>query len=262
MKRNIIIFFLSLVLLLALATPAAADIMWEPFGNNYFESHRQEMDRIDQTYLVPEGMTVNLYESPSGGRLLDTLDAGTRIYIGFSKELGGEVWAVGYPIGDYKDEGWCRLGRLQLEYDSRAFSEDFGDQFTDYEGQMDGYEVTEQIYVWTYPGSGILQGTISEIHPDYNDGKLECQAVYTDPAGGEWGYVGYYMGHRDWIYLSDPENPNPPTFPQAPENTVTDTSPTEEAPETSPSLYWVIGLVAGVAAVTGILIWRMKKRAA
>lgn len=239
MKRNTIVFFLSLVLLLALATPAAADVLWEPYDNDYYLDHfvytpdekdeysEEEAERFDKArealtvvsrvYFVPEGMTVNLYSAPEDGRLLTTLEAGSRVYIGFSNKINGEVWGVGYTIGD-NAQGWCRLGRLQLEYDSWAFSEDFQDQFTDYTGQMDSYEVKDRIYVWTYPGSGVQEGVISEIHPSYNDGKLECNYVYTDPEGGAWGYVGYYMGHRDWIYLSDPENPNPVLPPGAGEH--------------------------------------------
>ena len=31
------------------------------------------------------------------------------------------------------------------------------------------------------------------------------QNFYTDPDGGRWGYVGYYMGRFGWVYLDDPE---------------------------------------------------------
>lgn len=138
------------------------------------------------------------------------------------------------------------IWRLWPEYDAEKFAEDFGDQFTDYEGQLDGYEVKDKLYFWTYPGSGKVQRTIREIDPVYNGGKLECQHVYTDPEDGAWGYVGYYMGRAAWIYLTDPEDPVPPSFPQR--------------ASFQPGVGAVALLVAGVVLVTYILIKKLGGR--
>ncbi|MGN0478129.1 MAG: hypothetical protein ACI4GO_01725, partial [Hominenteromicrobium sp.] len=111
-----------------------------------------------------------------------------------------------------------------------------------------------------YPGSGVWAGSISELNPNYDDGKLSYHDIYTDPDGGQWGYVGYYMGRCGWIYLDDLENPDPPQFPQEAENTVTDNSPTEEVPvDFTPWI--VVALVAAVAVGTGILLVGLKRKA-
>lgn len=250
---------LSLLLLLfltcALLLPARADVLWEPIGNRFYDAHYEECEVVDRTYYVPEGSSLNLYQSPENGTVLKKLTALDRIYVNQSLEWNGELWAVGYPKGDYETEGWFRLGRLQLEYDHQCFCEDYSDTFTDYAGQLDGYQIQNQIYSWTYPGSGISDRSLEEINLDYSE--LTCQSVYTDPEGGQWGYVGYYMGRFGWVYLDDPENPEPPAFPQQAESTVTEAGP-EATPSASP-LALVFVLVALVAAVTAVLLWRMKK---
>lgn len=258
MKRTILTLTLALMLVLSLALPASADILWEPYQNSYYDY--EACETVARRYVVPDGMTVNLYSAPEGGTLLETMEAGTRIYVGFRQEVDGEVWGVGYPLGrETYTEGWFRLGRLQREYDHEQFMEDH-DVASEEGAVSTDYEVQDRIYTWTYPGSGLSDGEISAIDPDYNDGKLTYRYVYTDPDGGRWGYVGYYMGRYGWIYLDDLENPNPPQFPQEAESTVTDTAPTEAAPGVNASLTWVIALVAAVVVLTGVLIAALRKR--
>ena len=258
MKRKLFALAAALTLAFALAVTASADILWEP-TDVYYDYEKSET--VARTYYVPEGMTVNLYKSPNGGALIKTMEAGTRVYVGFRQEVGGEVWGVGYPVGG--SEGWFRLGRLQLEYDHEEFMKDH--EVSEQEGVITDYRIQDQIYTWTYPGSGILDRSIPEINPNYNDGKLEYRCVYTDPDGGQWGYVGYYMGRCGWVWLDDPTDPNPPLrlHPEV-ENTVTDTSPTEAEPGGGRGgvLVWALVPVAAVVLVTavGIAVVKRKKQ--
>lgn len=255
MKKCPVTLLLLLTLLAALLIPAQADILWEPIGDSFYDAHYEQCSTIDLTYFVPEGSSLTLYRSPEDGTVIKELTSLDRVYVNQSIQWNGELWAVGYPMDNYESQGWFRLNRLQLEYDHQRFYADYSDTFTEYEGQLDGYQIRNQIYSWTYPGSGISDRTLERIDLDYSE--LTCQYVYTDPDGGQWGYVGYYMGRFGWVYLDDPENPEPPAFPQQAENTVTETGP-EEAPSVPP-LAAVIGLVALVAAVTLALLRRMKK---
>lgn len=254
---------LLIVMLLccSMVLPAAADILWEPYNNDYYMSKSYDtFTNVGRTYYVPDGMTVNFYESPESGKLIKTVDAGTRIYVGYSREIGGEIWGVGYPYGDWETEGWFRLGRLQLEFDNDAFMEEYRDQISAETVSFDCKDLTGPIPSWTYPGSGVPYGTL-DLDWDqvtYNEGKLEVHQVYVDPNGGQWGYVGYYMGRIGWIYLDDLYAENPPTFPQEPENTVTDTSLTEETPA-SP-LTWIYVLVAAVILLTAGCIVVLKRK--
>ena len=258
---------LLIVMLLccSMVLPAAADILWEPYDNDYYMSKSYDtFTNVGRTYYVPDGMTVNFYESPESGKLIKTVDAGTRIYVGYSREIGGEIWGVGYPYGDWETEGWFRLGRLQLEYDHDSFCTAFSEQIEQVSGSIDATKLTAPVLSWTYPGSGVNDTTLDCIWEEvrYNDGKLEYHQLYTDPDGGQWGYVGYFMGHCGWIYLDDLHTETPPIFPQTPKSTVTDTAPTEEAP--APSFAWIYILVAVVIVTTAavIVVFKRKKKEA
>lgn len=263
MKRRLLSLLLLLSVLSGLTIPASADILWEPMENDYYWKHYEDMDYMDQNYHVPDGMTANLYTSPEGGSLVTTLEAGARLYVGPYGVVNGETWAVCYVSGDYQTQGWVRLGRLQKEYSHKDFMEDFKDSLTYDAVVYDAADLKGTVPTWTYPGSGVrdhelvFDGTAAS----YNDGKLECRTVYTDPSGGKWGYVGYYMGRCGWIYLEDLYNEAPPAFPQTPENTVTDTAPTEETPGNHPvSILGTILLAVLVIGLTGFAIYTLKRK--
>lgn len=259
MKLRTITLSLVLALLASLTCPAWADVIWEPMDDTFYQMHQQTCQVIDRVYVVPEDSSLNLYRSPEDGTILTQLSGGDRVYVSQSLETDGDLWAVGYPIGDNSMEGWFRLGRLQLEYDTQQFYEEFQQDFTDYDGQLDNYQIQEQIYTWTYPGSGVSDRTLTEA--DRLDRPITCQYIYTDPDGGQWGYVGYFMGRCGWIYLDDPESANPPTFLQQPENTVTETGPeTAPGPLWTQGSFWAAGLVVIVVAVTALLLLRARKQ--
>ena len=251
---------ISLILvLLVFVLPVSADMLWEPFDNNYYSKNYDGLDYMDRTYYVPDGMTANLYESPISNTVVRTLEAGTRIYIGPYGEINGETWAAGYVYYDF-DEGWLRLNRLQLEYDHEAFEADFGSQFVTTDDKLTREDIDGDIQTWTYPGSGISSRIIpaDALGGGYNDGIMDFRYVWTDPNGGRWGYVGYYMGRCGWVWLDDPTNPEPPVRVYLTENTVTDTSP-EEAPSGS-SVIWVIIPVAALVLVTAAAVALLKKK--
>ena len=80
-----------LLTLLLLTVTACADVLWEPWEDDYYQAHMEEMEGVNRIYVVPEGMTVNVYRSPKTGGLVDTLEGGTRVYVGFSIEIDGEL---------------------------------------------------------------------------------------------------------------------------------------------------------------------------
>lgn len=258
MKRSLL---LTLLLLLTLTVTVSADVLWEPYDNLYYQSHYDAMDSyIGQIYVVPEGMTVNLYRDPKNGGLITTMEAGTRVYAGPSMTINGEVWAAGYILGDFT-EGWFRLGRMQKEYSHEDFMDDYA---ADIEGSSEQIPVTElngTVFTWTWPGSGHSDGTrtFDGSASDYNDGYLSFLFVYTDPNGGRWGYIGYYMGHCGWAYLDDLTNPEPPLrLDLQSENTVTDTASSEQDPGFP--LVWVLLPVVLLVAGTVVLIVVLKKK--
>ena len=258
MKRKLLCICLLALFCVSFLIPASADALWEPYDVLYY---RTGLPRIDQIYVVPDGMTVNVYDSPIAKGVIKTLVSGDRIYIGPYDTVRGDTWGVGYVLGDWDAEGWVRLGRLQKEYSNQEFQEDFGDQFVSTDDQLTQTDIETEIITWTYPGSGIVDATLPKevLEGSYNGGVMDFRYVYTDSDGGRWGYVGYFMGRCGWVYLNDPETLDAPSFPQTPENTVTDTSP-EEASGTSP-LIWIGLLILAACTATAVIILRLKRRA-
>lgn len=251
-------------LLAALCTAASADMLWEPYDNDYFVSLDYEYDSyLARVYEVPDGMTANLYKSPETGGVIQTLEAGARIYAGPVITLNGITWAAGYPLGSWENEGWINIDRLQRTYAHEDFAEDFGDSFVTKEDVLTANDVDGDIPTWTYPGSGSQDSTIPRdaLGGSYNDGVVDFRYVYTDPDGGRWGYVGYYMGRCGWVWLDDPCAVETPLFPQTPENTVKDTS--EEVPPTSRLPLALAAAVVLLVICTGvaIVVLKRKKRA-
>ena len=256
MKKWSVLFLV--LLLCSFVLPVSADILWEPFDNSYYMNEYDNCTTVARNYYVPEGSTVSFYKNPEGGAMIATLEAGTRIYVGFSREVSGELWGVGYPLGDWETEGWFRLGRLQLEYNNDLFMDEHRDAIVAETLTLDAADLTGPIPTWTYPGSGIRDMTLDFDWEKitYNDGKLDCRQIYTDEAGGRWGYVGYYMGRCGWIYLDDLYTVNPPVAALQAPNTVTDTSPTEPVPAAVPVWAWFLIPAVVVFTAVGIVLLR------
>lgn len=263
MKRCFALLTL-LGLLAALCAAVSADMLWEPMDNAYLERRDYEYDDyLGRIYEVPAGMTASIYKSPETGGLIKTLEAGTRVYAGPVLTLKGVTWAAGYPLGDWDTEGWINLDRLQRTYEHEDFAEDFGSSFVTTGDVLTADDVEGDIQTWTYPGSGLNDRSIPReaLGGDYNDGVVSFQYIYTDPEGGRWGYVGYFMGRCGWVWLDDPCAEETPLFPQEPKNTVKDTAP-EAAPGGSILLPVIVSVAALVALTAGaILLLKRKKKA-
>lgn len=258
--KKLIVLLLCLMIVGSLAVTASADVLWLPSDNSF---DHEKSSTVNAAYVVPDGMTVNLYKSPESSAPMATWEAGTRVYVGYSQEKNGQLWGVGYAYGDYENEGWFRLDRLQKEYSHTEFMADFGEQCVNSDGTVVTQDdVEECVYTWTYPGSGIGDGELpkSILGGGYNDGVVSFQYIYTAPDHSRWGYVGYYMGRCGWVWLDDPDNPETPLLVQEPDSTVTDTTPIEETPGPAKAVYILVALVAAVVIVTGVLIVVKKKK--
>lgn len=272
--KKLATLLLSLLLVFSMAVSAAADLLWEPRDSYYHEQTDYPRSSLYCVYYVPKGLTCTVYRSPADPTVLAVLDPGTEIYVGFSLTIDGEEWGVGAVHGS-DVEGCFRLARLQKEYDHEDFRLEHFDQIkADDSIVLHADDLEEAALLWRYPGSGQERGSISresllyKQSGQYHDDTVPFQFFYTDPEGGTWGYVPYFYALKGWIYLDDPENPEPPLFPKEYPNTVTDTSPTEEPPKTavltelsdSSALYLIVGLVAAVVVVTGIIIVILKRK--
>ena len=252
MTRRILPLIMGMLLVFLFVTPASADVLVP-------QSHGYKLQEVHATYVVPKGSTANLYYSPEKADVLTQLQEGETIYVVSCCTIADTEWG-------FTDGGWIRLGQLQKIYDADDFLRDYADQIQLAAEHIIVSEITEPIYIWTYPGSGITAEILLPeslaLDPRCPEGNLTCHQLYTDTTGRNWGYIGTSLHDGGWIFLDDLHNPDP-AFRLNPvvKNTVTDTNPIEEEPKPSlfSSLLWISLLIALVAAATAFVIYVLKR---
>lgn len=266
MKKMIRILCVVLILLM-LPIQVSADIIYEPWDDSFYEEHRDQCEYHARSYYTagPNG-DVTVYESPESAWEEMKLSNGTVLWISYIYEdPDGITWGY-WAHWEMDWQGWVPMDYLVLIYDGISFEEEYGAQFRDEPGQLDSQYRGRTIYFWDYPGCRTYSGhTLSETEeylPEYS-------LCYTDPDGRTWGKIGYYMGHRNcWICLDDPTADFDVLYPEGIEETEPVTQPLPETeveeikPGGNPSIKWiVIASVAGVVALTAVLLFFLKKKA-
>ncbi len=277
MKRKGWILPLAVLMALTLAMPAFADVMWEPYGNNFYEAHRDECQYENRTYLAngPEGY-LTLRESPQSSAEVINIVNGESVYVGYLWTDGkGDQWGVAeYGVTSDSGErtwhdGWAPLSQLALVYDHICFEEDHGDELEAYDGSGD---VLTEIMVYDYPGGPLAMEDSFQVDVEENPLSQYFEYLYTDENGLRWSKLGYYYGLRNvWVCLDDPMNGElgivqPQTAAQVREtgeNQETLVPPARNVPQASNWAVWLIpvALVALAAAVTALLVRRARGRA-
>ena len=198
--------FLAVVLLLALSVSGLADVAFEP-NDSFYARHRDECRYENRSYYASgaDGYVL-VYGSPVGDAK-ETLANGASVRINYTYD-GGAWGQTEYrneaADGSYTQvSGWVRMADMIVDYDSIAFCEEHADAFTVKKATLQP-RADAVIYGYKYPGSGIV---VDEISGSWASDELYFKEIFTDPAGREWGQVGYYYGRRDfWVCLSDPFN--------------------------------------------------------
>ena len=271
MKRKLSVLLLAVLVLAAAALPAFADIMWEPYGNSFYESHRDDMKYVDRGYLANgEKGYVTILSSPDSLIEVGNLENGTRFNVGMTWQAkNGTEWAVGYYAfrtekGWDSYEGWVPMSDLALIYDYQEFASDYSGEFGEYDGSGD--HLTE-VCLYSYP-NGRYEATLTE-SKSYMAFADSFTHLYTDEAGRRWTYVGYYMGrYNAWACIDDPLNENLGTDGYLSADQVRgvtdDLIPAKEAPEAKTWVVWAVpaALIVVLAGVTAVIIRRKRKKAA
>ncbi len=246
---------LVLALLLALAAPARADLIWEP-DNDFYRRHG--CTHVDRSYYAngPDGF-VTLYDAPGGSIVEGQYRNGFSLHVYFKYRDWGCITV-------FEDEGqvdgWAPLAELALIYDHISFEEEYADRIRDYGGEFADYAGDASVInFYPYPGAPAERLT-SSMETDMMDvlanltGTEENQSyisrVFTDENGLTWGYVNYMYGRLNaWFCLDDPDGTDFPVRDTASPEIIAPRTPTLPARACAP---WL--LVAAVVAVTGGLL--------
>lgn len=233
MKKRIFSGLLTLCVLLALAAPASADVLWEP-DNRFYETHACTL--LDRGFYAngPDGY-VTLLDEPEGSAVQARFENGTALHVYWLYE---EAWGCITAWSDNEEiSGWVPMDQLSLIYDHVSFVEEYGEQFRDYDGEFAGYDgPAHGITFWEYPGAA-QPNVVWKYEADILEeltGPYAFSEVFEDEQGHIWGFVGYLYGHRSfWICLDDPTGTDFPVRDIHQEELIPARSPDEPAlPET------------------------------
>lgn len=254
--------FLSLVFVLLLSAvlclPAMADVIVEPSGDLFYETHRDECDYVNRGFLVNgEKGSAPVYNAPNSFVQVQHLANGTRVSISHVwTDKDGAQWGTGWSI-----PGWMRLDDLALIYSTEEFVEDHAAELAPYDGSAD---TLSEVFMYSYPG-GVYLHTMPIGDPD----NLPTYTyIYTDADGLRWTYVGYYCGHRNaWLCIDDPMNGHLGVDAPLSVDQVRSSTPLIPAGGRVPpaNVVWLVpaALIVVAAAVTAIIVRiRRKKRSA
>lgn len=259
--KKVITLALTCMILLALPSPAFADVMWEPQDNQFYEAHRGECVYNTRSYYANGGDGfITLWDAPGGSLVKAQYENGELLWVGYTYK----DWAL---VNRWEDRtettGWVPLSELYLKYDHISFEEEYGDRFQDYSGEFADYTPRsegELFWLWEYPHAYDTKETI-EVHSDILDAlrgtadQPSCiSKVYVDENGHSYGYVAYLYGMRNfWIQLDNPTGDGVMTscIPEAGDLISMGEIIAPQEPVIPKRSYLPVVLTAAVVAVTG-----------
>lgn len=263
MKRKLLALLTALLLMVMMATPAFADVLWMPRENVSYD-----YDKVLNRVFFTNGGDgyVTVYTAPNSMSKVTNLANGTRFCVVYTREeKDGSLWGLGYGGVSDVAEGWVPLADMALIYDHISFEEDHGQEFQKYDGSGDG--LTEAC-TYSYPG-GVYLSTAKTMDGGSYTLAEGFQNLYTDENGLRWSYIGYYYGLRNfWICIDDPMNENLGVETYLTEDQVRGVDspivpPAAQVPDTGVFPLWAVpvALVIVVAVVTAVIVRKRRKSA-
>ena len=196
--RKIFTVFLTVCLFFCLAGPVFADVIWEPYGDSFYESHRDEIDYEGRVYQATHDLP--LYKKPNGRELsADDIYAGNLIFVQYVfTDKFGAMW--GLIDNAEQESAWVDLSGCIRPYDREDFRADYQAEFQAVTTQPDVAFYENTVLLYDYPGKD-AEGT--ELYVPNDASYLpEYKHTYTDPAGNVWAELMYYMAQDGWVLLS------------------------------------------------------------
>ncbi len=250
---------LAAALLAVLAVPARADVIWEPYGDSFFDAHRDEMQYVSRNFIANgKAGYVTLWDVPGGSGVAAQYENGKALHVSHVYQNWAllDVWEEAESGGWEETYGWTPLADLSLIYDCLSFIEEHEEDIRSYQDEFSGYDGgAATLNFYEYPGAAEIkdQVNLKDIGDAFvRDLAMYIDLVFTDEEGRTWGYVPRYMGCREcWFCLDEPDGTDFPVREVAEPEFILPREPALPAAAYAPYV-----LVAGTVAVTaGLLAW-------
>ena len=214
---------------------AHTDVIFEPLfspvlsAEEFFSRHINEFVWVNRTfYANGESGFVSVKEIPGSDNEIAVIENNRPFIIRYTFNHKREFWGLishtyNYERKSWGDSGkeayrWIPMNQLLFRYDSRSFIEEHRDEFYPYTGSYEALREAERVIVWSWPGSGKVNGIVEEER--FNN--ISIFFAYKDSQEREWGFIknfqhGNRMYSSVWVCISDPANDAIPAFnPQQP----------------------------------------------
>ncbi len=196
--RKLFTLLLTVCLLCMCVLNAAADVIWEPYGDSFYDAHRDEMQYDNRFYKASEAL--GQYDEPNGKIITqDAIAADELFNVQYVYEdENGVLWGNCYIPG-VADSAWINLVGCVRPYDRTDFTNDYENEFEPVEAQPDISFYAEEVPMYDYPGAAdSLYNMIVEADSEY---LPEYAHTYTDSNGNVWGELMYFRGMKGWVLL-------------------------------------------------------------
>lgn len=210
-QKVMVLFLCFIVMLSTIGSKVMADVIATP-NDDFYEEHYEECEHSVRTYIANSKKGyVDIYRNPESKKTITYLLNDTKVQTTFTYvNPNGITWGVVEDqsiLGAFsEDAGWIRLDEFVVVYDHEEFLKEHQEEIVAQPVDWDLSTYQNDIYLWTYPNSGIQSGVIDPT-TDYaaNYSKTYDQ-YYEDEEDNRWVYIGYYMTMKGWICIDDPEN--------------------------------------------------------
>lgn len=204
------------LLVVSMVTEVRADVIWEPYEDDFYSEHYEECEHISADYLTngKEGY-VTAYKAPDSSKEVAKIMNGKAFSVSFAwQDKEGNTWGIielnlfkpeeGESRAEDADFGWIPMTDMAKIYNGEDFFREHEAEFGQYQGELDDYKVQDKLIVWEYPGSEKIK---SLVYGQMLENDIPAyEHLYTDADGNRWTYIGYYYGsHRGWICMDHPE---------------------------------------------------------
>ena len=258
MKRKFFSLVLMVTTLLALCTPARADVLWEP-ENDFYKKHADQCDYIGRQFYAngDEGF-ITLWDAPEGTRVVQQFRNGYTLWLYYQYE----DWVCAVVWGDEGEiVGWAPMEDFVLKYDYLSFAEEYADEIHPYDAQFEGCDGNvEEIVFYDYPGAPTPKDVweAEEVLDQLTDtGYID--STFIDEEGRTWGYVAYLFGSRNlWFCLDEPDGRDFPVRQVGTPELTAAQDPTMPVRGYVPYILSGV-LVVAVVAAAAVLLARRKK---